>query len=206
MTPIIPSPVQILPGTRAKAQDALVINIFGGPGSGKSTLAAELFSELKKHHVEAACPEEHAKLAIWSGQPWLLDQQTVLLGRTWETIHALQDKVSVVIVDSPILLCSVYARNREPVCFHQMTADLHRRTNRINLLLERDPQTEYSTNGRRENESQARIVDEQILTTLDIHNEPFIQIARDRSDTDRIAEAVKQHLGVAHEIASPPFP
>lgn len=206
MTPPFPSPVKILSGTRAKAQDALVINIFGGPGSGKSTLAAELFFELKKHHVETACPEEHAKLAIWSGQPWLLDEQAVLLGRTWETIHALQDKVSVIIVDSPILLCSVYARNREPVCFHQMTADLHRRTNRINLLLERDPQTEYSTNGRREDENQARIVDEQILTTLDIHNEPFTQIARDKSGADLIVQAVQEHLGVATEIIPSPFP
>ncbi len=188
------SQIKILPGTRKTGRSALVINIFGGPGSGKSTLAADLFSELKKHHVEAACPEEHAKLAIWSGQPWLLDQQTILLGRTWETLHALQDKVDVIIVDSPILLCSVYAREHEPVCFHQLTADLHRRTDRVNLLLERDPTLSYSTNGRRENEREAMIVDEQILTTLDIHNEPYCEISRTRKDIEHIATSVVEYL------------
>lgn len=193
MTEMPLSPVKTLQGTRASIGRALVINIFGGPGSGKSTLASELFSSLKKHHIEAACPEEHAKLAIWSGQPWLLDQQAILLGRTWETIHALHDKVDAIIVDSPLLLCSVYAREREPVCFHQLTADLHRRTNRINLLLERDPEMEYSTNGRRETADQARVVDEQILTTLDKHNEPYCEISRSRQDIERVIDAVICH-------------
>jgi len=194
MSDLPASPVRILPGTKVSSGDALVVNIFGGPGSGKSTLASELFCELKKHHIEAACPEEHAKLAIWSGQPWLLDEQTVLLGRTWETIHALQSKVEVVIVDSPLLLCSVYAREREPICFHQMTADLHRRTNRVNLLLERDPGLEYSTNGRRETADQARVVDERILTTLDKHCEPHCEISRSRADTVRVIEAIVAHV------------
>ena len=190
-----PSPIKILPGSRPVTSGALVVNIFGGPGSGKSTFASELFCELKKHHVEAACPEEHAKLAIWSGQPWLLDQQTVLLGRTWETIHALQGKVEVIIVDSPILLCSVYAREREPVSFHLLTADLHRRTDRLNLLLERDDKMQYSTNGRRENESEARVVDEQILTTLDIHNEPHCEVSRNRDDIASVVDAILLHCG-----------
>jgi len=105
VTPVL----DIQTGSRARAGDALVINLFGGPGSGKSTLASRIFYELKRAHIEAACPEEHAKLALWSGQPWLLDEQVVILGRTWETIHALRDKVEVVVVDSPILLCSAYA-------------------------------------------------------------------------------------------------
>jgi nicotinamide riboside kinase len=187
------SKINILPGTRRSPQGALVVNIFGGPGSGKSTFAAELFCALKKHHIEAACPEEHAKLAIWSGQPWLLDQQTVMLGRTWETIHALQGKVEVIIVDSPILLCSVYAREREPVSFHQLTADLHRRTDRLNLLLERDGSAQYSTNGRRENEAEAKIVDEQILTTLDIHHEPHHEVSRTDQDVTKVVTAIMEH-------------
>lgn len=188
------SPIRILPGARTATGSALVVNIFGGPGSGKSTLASHLFFELKKHQVEVACPEEHAKIAIWSGQPWLLDQQTVLLGRTWETIHALLDKVDAIIVDSPLLLCSVYARDKEPTSFHQLTADLHRRANRVNLLLERDPDIEYSTNGRRENAQQARIVDEQIITTLDAHNEPYSEISRSREDINRVTDAIISHI------------
>lgn len=188
------APFYFLPGSRASAGEALVINIFGGPGSGKSTLASRLFFELKRRDIEAASPEEHAKLAIWSGQPWLLDQQAILLGRTWETIHALHDKVEVIIVDSPIMLCSVYAHDREPVCFHQLVADIHCRTDRINLLLARDPDLEYSMNGRRETAREAQIVDERIMTTLDSHDEPFSEIGRSDTDVATIADAITQQI------------
>lgn len=196
------SPFKVLPGSRAEPGDALVVNIFGGPGSGKSTLASHLFFALKQRGVEAASPEEHAKLAIWSDQPWLLDQQAILLGRTWETVHALRNKVDVIIVDSPILLCSVYAHDKEPICFHQLVADIHRRTDRVNLLMSRDPDLEYSTNGRRESAREAQIVDERIITTLDAHSEPFMQIARDSAAIEDIVESILVHLGKTSRLRS----
>lgn len=171
-TPVL----DILRGSRSRAGDAIVINLFGGPGSGKSTLAARIFYELKRAHIEAACPEEHAKLALWSGQPWLLDEQVILLGRTWETIHALRDKVEVVIVDSPILLCSSYAGAGEPGCFHDLVRDMHCRTDRVNIMLDRDPAHTYSTNGRRETESQAREADGRIEATLLDCGEPYTRL------------------------------
>lgn len=168
--------LDIQSGSRARAGDALVINLFGGPGSGKSTLASRIFYELKRTHIEAACPEEHAKLALWSGQPWLLDEQVVILGRTWETIHALRDKVEVVIVDSPILLCSAYAGDNEPDCFHQLVQDMHCRTDRVNIMIDRDPALAYSTNGRRETEEQARQADLRIEQTLSRCGEPYTRL------------------------------
>jgi nicotinamide riboside kinase len=185
-----PSPFEILPGSRTTPDHALVVNIFGGPGTGKSTLAAAIFCALKQRHIETACPEECAKLAIWSNQSWILDHQPIILGRTWETIYTLLDKVDVIIVDSPILLCSVYARDREPMCFHQMVGDIHKRTHRINLLIKRDTQIGYSTNGRRETEREARLVDERIIGTLDAFNEPFVTCSSDQSLVERLAETV----------------
>mgnify|MGYP001627755498 CR=1 FL=1 len=164
-------------GSRTRPGDALIVNLFGGPGSGKSTLASRIFHELKCAGIEAACPEEHAKLALWSGQPWLLDEQTVLLGRTWETLHALRDKVEVIIVDSPILLCSVYAGEREPDCFHHLVLDMHRRTDRINILLSRDRAAGYSMNGRRESEAEAHAADARIRQTLQSFHEPFLSVS-----------------------------
>jgi len=166
----------VLRGTRSRPDSALLVNLFGGPGTGKSTLAARLFHELKCAGIEAACPEEHAKLALWSGQPWLLDEQTILLGRTWETLHALCDKVEVIIVDSPILLCSVYAGDREPTCFHELVLDMHRRTDRVNLLIGRDETSGYSMNGRRENEQEARATDARIRSALHTFGETFLGV------------------------------
>jgi nicotinamide riboside kinase len=184
------SPLIILSGTRAKTTDALVVNIFGGPGTGKSTLAAQIFAQLKMQHIEAACPEEHAKLAIWSGQPWLLDEQAILLGRTWETLSALVGRVDVVICDSPLLLCSVYAGEREPLSFHNFVIDLHKRTHRLNLFIERPLDQAYSTNGRRENEDQALVMDQRIKAALRDAQEPFLEV----STTDDIVPHIRAAL------------
>lgn len=181
----------------SKPDRALVINIFGGPGSGKSTIAGQIFTDLKQKGVEVANPEEQAKLAIWSNQAWLLDHQTILLGRTWETILARQDKVDVIVMDSPALLCSVYAGNREPSCFHALVADIHKRTDRINLFLMRDGLRTYSMNGRRETEQEARILDERIITTLDTHSEHYLKIERGTTHLQAITASILDHV---HEM------
>ncbi len=166
MNPLPSAVFTPLPTTRPHDGRALVINIFGGPGTGKSTLAAEVFCRMKQSHIETACPEEHAKLAIWSGQPWLLDQQVILLGQSWQTIHARLRKVDVIVVDSPVLLCSVYAQGGEPDCFHDLVTDIHRRTDRINILLQRNTERDYSPDGRRENALEALEMDARIEETL----------------------------------------
>jgi len=185
--------LSFLPGSGGK-RAALVVNIFGGPGAGKSTLASRLFSELKSLGLEAACPEEHAKLALWSGQPWLLDQQVVLLGRTWETLHALHDKVDVVVVDSPLLLCSVYAGQKEGVAFHDLVVDLHRRHPRLNLLLNRPELAAYSTNGRRESEVEALAKDDAIRNRLMDAGEGFFEIERTDCAARCLAERIAYYV------------
>lgn len=172
---------------------ALVVNLFGGPGSGKSTIAARIFSELKRRGVEAACPEEHAKMAIWSGQPWLLDEQVIMAGKTWETLTNLRDKVRVIIVDSPILLCSVYAGDKEPLPFHDLVMDLHRRTPRVNLMVKRHRDIEYDPSNRREDEKQARGLDERILGVLLAAEEAPFSISRD-DDIGEVAERLTSFL------------
>lgn len=145
---------------------ALVVNLFGGPGSGKTTMAARIFSELKKRGIEAACPEEHAKLLIWSGRPWLLDHQIVLLGKIYETLLNLRNKVDVIIVDSPVLLCSVYAGNREGQPFHDLVRDLHKEPDRINLFVRRPQDRPYDPANRREEAGAALELDEKINRAL----------------------------------------
>lgn len=151
---------------------ALVVNLFGGPGSGKTAMAARIFGELKCMGIEAACPEEHAKLAIWSGRPWLLDHQVIIVGKTWETMVNLCDKVEVIIIDSPILLGSVYAGDREPESFHSLVRDLHMRQPRVNLLVKRDFSRPYDPQNRREDADAAVQIDAKVAAALDLIGEP----------------------------------
>lgn len=184
----------IMPGTRDSGNSSLLINIFGGPGTGKSTLASNIFSDLKRNHIEAVCPEEHAKIAIWSGQPWILDQQVILLGRTWETICALHDKVDVIVIDSPLLLCSIYAGDNEPTSFHDLVVDLHRRAKRLNIFLDRHPESPYSTAGRRESANEARTIDIQIKDALNSFGEKFLPLTRNEGSIDALSSMLRQCL------------
>jgi hypothetical protein len=152
-------------------------------------MAARLFVELKLRGLEAANPEEHAKLAIWKGRPDLLDQQLVILGRSWETLHALADKVDVVVMDSPLLLCSVYAGDKEKLHFHHTVADFHKRMPRLNIVLNRPQDLLYSQRGRRENVHSAKLIDEKVRNSLDAFGERFIEVESGQDAAVAIADA-----------------
>lgn len=178
-----------------KAGGALVVNLFGGPGCGKSTVAAKIFAELKTRGVEAACPEEHAKMAIWSGRPWLLDEQLILAGKTWETLVNLRHRVDIIVADSPILLCSAYAGQREPEPFHALMRDLHSRVPRVNLLVTRNLDEEYDTSNRREDRDAAIAVDEKVRLMLADMGEVPDSISREdnmKLITSRIIELAQK--------------
>ena len=183
-------PFPIVEGTRP--YPALVINLFGGPSIGKTNLAGRIFLALNDLNLEAANPEEHAKLAIFQGQAHLLDEQLILLGRTWDTLHALGDKVDVIVVDSPLLLASVYGQKREGPHFHATVRDFHSRFSRLNCLLMRNQSLAYSTVGRRENLTQALHMDTRIVDALDTANEPYLALPPTGQATEQVARTIAQ--------------
>jgi hypothetical protein len=185
MLPILP------PEWTTETPLPIVINLFGGPGIGKTTMAARLFVALKLLGLETANPEEHAKLALWKGRDGILDQQLIILGQSWETLHALVGNVDVVVMDSPLLLCSSYAGSKEKLHFHQTVGDFHKRLPRVNILLTRPSDLTYSQRGRREDETQANTIDEKIKTTLDSFVEPFIEIQSNDQNAADIAHNIK---------------
>lgn len=163
-------------GTKEKG-GALFVNLFGGPGAGKTVMAARMFAGLKMMGVEAINPEEHAKLAILSGRPWLLDEQIIMAGKTMETMFNLKDKASVIIMDSPILLCSVYGKN-EPPSFHSLIEDVHKRFNHVNIMVIRDNKAGYDPSNRREDEEQALLIDRLLINKINGIGEDYMPVKR----------------------------
>lgn len=163
-------------GTKEK-RGALFVNLFGGPGAGKTVMAARMFAGLKMMGVEAMNPEEHAKLAILSGRPWLLDEQIIMAGKTMETMFNLKDKASVIIMDSPILLCSVYGK-REPPAFHSLIEDVHKRFNHVNIMVIRDEKAGYDPSNRREDQEQALLIDHLLTNKIESIGEDFLSVRR----------------------------
>lgn len=86
----------------------LVVNLFGAPGAGKSTGAAYIFSRLKMAGINAELVTEFAKDKVWEESKAVFKNQAYIFGKQYFRISRLQDKVDVVITDSPILLSSFY--------------------------------------------------------------------------------------------------
>lgn len=89
----------------------LVVNLFGAPGAGKSTGAAYIFSKLKMAGVNAELVTEFAKDKVWEESKAVFQNQAYIFGKQYFRISRVQDKVDVVITDSPILLSSFYAND-----------------------------------------------------------------------------------------------
>lgn len=89
----------------------LVVNLFGAPGAGKSTGAAYIFSKLKMAGINAELVTEFAKDKVWEESKAVFQNQAYIFGKQYFRISRVQDKVDVVITDSPILLSSFYAND-----------------------------------------------------------------------------------------------
>lgn len=98
----------------------LVVNLFGAPGAGKSTGAAYVFSKLKLAGINAELVTEFAKDKVWEGSQAVFQNQAYIFGKQYFRISRLQDKVDVVITDSPILLSSFY--NKDEVLGKELDA------------------------------------------------------------------------------------
>ena len=90
----------------------IIVNMFGAPGAGKSTGAAYVFSKLKLAGINAELVTEFAKDKVWEGNQAVFQNQAYIFGKQYFRISRLQDKVDVVITDSPILLSSFYNKDK----------------------------------------------------------------------------------------------
>lgn len=89
----------------------LVVNLFGAPGAGKSTGAAYIFSKLKMAGINAELITEFAKDKVWEESKEVFKNQAYIFGKQYFRISRVQDKVDVVVTDSPILLSPFYSND-----------------------------------------------------------------------------------------------
>jgi len=89
-----------------------VINLFGGPGSGKSTMATSVFALLKMHDVNCEYVSEYAKDLVWEGKDRLMNTDPLyIFSKQHLRQRKLENKVEIVITDSPLLMSLVYYRD-----------------------------------------------------------------------------------------------
>ena len=148
----------------------IVINLYGGPCCGKSTVSAGLFYELKCLGVECELTGEYAKDKTWDEHQTVLRNQPYVFGKQLHRIWRLQNKVDIIVCDSPILLSTIYDSDDSDL-FELYVLEQYKKYNNINFVLERKFYNEgYQENGRNQTMQEAIEIDNDIENLLDKHN------------------------------------
>lgn len=148
--------------------DGLVVSIFGGPGSGKTTVASELFVGLKKRNVDVELVTEFAKDLIMANNKSALKHQFYVTGVQAHRIWSAAYHAQVVLVDSPILLGTIYD-NRASQAFRDLCFEYHNELTNFNILLRRNP-FPHSTYGRVHSLTESVSIDNRIHRLLSENN------------------------------------
>lgn len=177
----------------------LVVNLFGGPGVGKSTTAAELFSDLKKIKISCELVREYVKDWAWEERRIDPLNQLHLLGEQSYRESILYGKVSVVVTDSPLILCGFYQEYYSQQNYLTNTikafmahAHEHSKVRYLNIILSR--KKEYDPKGRYETEEQAIEIDRKLSCYTQNNFSNYSLVYKDGDNYDSIYDEVIANL------------
>ena len=151
-----------------------IIELYGGPGSGKSTCAAFIFYQLKIRGLNSELVREYVKEWAWEGRKINSYDQIYFFGKQARKESLLYGKCDWIITDSPLMMNYYYANLYCPdhlkdavkasVTSFYKQADLDNYTPH-RILLERN--SPYQSEGRFQNENEAKEMDNGIRNMLD---------------------------------------
>lgn len=168
------------PGAGKRKKNMLVINLFGAPGAGKSTAAAYIFAKLKMAGIKCELVTEFAKDVVWEDNKAVLNNQVKILGEQYLRMTRLQDKVDVIITDSPLFNSAFYNRDTtiEPE-FHNLVLRLFNNFENFNILVTRV--RPYVQEGRLQSEEESDQLGKQIKKQLEQYRIDYMSIPGDET-------------------------
>lgn len=168
----------------------LVVNLFGGPGVGKSTTGSSVFAKLKRKKVLCELVNEYAKEKVWDGHLNILENQYYVFGKQLQRMLRLIGQVDVIVTDSPIVFSAFYNKRFQE--FNAVCVQEFNLFNNLNFLLTREK--EYVQAGRYQTEAEARQVDEQMRTFMQLYKLPHITLPGVEESEDHIIDMVMKRL------------
>lgn len=171
----------------------LVVNLYGAPGAGKSTGAAYIFSQLKMRGVNAELVTEFAKDKVWEESKAVFQNQAYIFGKQYFRISRVQDKVDVVITDSPIILSAFYAN--DPVLgeeFDKLATKVAKSYDTVDIFLNRIKP--YNEAGRFQTEEESDALSVDLRLFLKEHDVPYTMYDGDIKSYDAIVDMVMGRL------------
>lgn len=177
----------------------VVVNLCGAPGAGKSTGAAYVFSKLKMAGVNAELVTEYAKDKVWEESHAVFENQLYMLAKQYFRITRCENKVDVVVTDSPILLSLIYNTDikRLGKNFNALVVHLFNHYNNINYFINRVKP--YNPKGRFQTEQESDDLSVKIKDTFKSIGCEMVEIDGDIEGYDRIVSDVLSELSRASE-------
>lgn len=178
----------------------IVINFTGGPGAGKSFMATRLVSNLKERGISCEYVPEFAKDLVWEGRTSELSDQLYVLANQAHNIKRLNDKVNVIITDSPIILSMYY--NEFNKCFNsedfnRIVLDTYKNYDNIVYFVERNHP--YEQEGRYQTEEESELVSKRIKEILDSNNIKYRTITSSGQSAEEITDFIEKFLKLYEE-------
>lgn len=173
----------------------LVINLFGAPGSGKSSGAAYIFSQLKKLGIDCELVTEYAKDKCWQGDYLFKDptNQFLIGANQYYKVNRVNNKVDVIITDSPVLLSCFYNTTKEMgEEYNTVVKRLFNRFNNFNFFVNRAKA--YNPNGRLQTQQEANQISDNMKKTIKSWNIEFIEVNGNDEGYKEILEQVKRRI------------
>ena len=172
----------------------IVINLLGAPGAGKSTLAALIFSKLKMKNIACEIVTEFAKDLVWDKSLDVLNNQLYVFSEQFHRLWRLEDKVKIIITDSPILL-SIYYNSKQDdknkldeSIFNNLILSCYNRFYNINYFVRRNFQ--YEVAGRKHDEAESNEIEKDMLELYTNLNIDYEQVISSDDVADMIIEQV----------------
>lgn len=171
----------------------IVINLFGEPSAGKSTAAMDITAKLKRKGINAEYVSEFAKDKVYENNGEVFKHQEYLFGKQFFKMGRVRDKVQVMVVDSPLLLCAVY--NNDDTLgedFNKTVLNVFNSYDNRNYLLTRNHT--YENEGRFQNEEEAQEVRNQIINKLIEFNIDYKEIVSSKENCEYIASKIAKEI------------
>lgn len=171
----------------------IVINLFGEPGAGKSTAAMDITARLKRKGINAEYVSEFAKDKVYENNGEVFKHQEYLFGKQSFKMGRVRDKVQVMVVDSPLILCVVYNNDKTlGEDFNKTVLNVFNSYANRNYLLTR--KHTYEDEGRFQNEEEALEVRKQIINALDDMNIYYDFATSSENSCEIIANTIAREI------------
>lgn len=177
----------------------LVVNLFAGSGAGKSTTAAGVFHALKRQDINCELVTEFAKDLVWDESYKMLLDQLYVFAKQNHRIKRLEDKVDVVVTDSPIFLSLVYNtiyHKKDGAYgehFNKFILETFDRYDNMNYFLTR--RKIYNPIGRMQSEDEAKEIDNQVHDLLEAYRLPHYHIDYNAETVPTITNQILGRIG-----------